>query len=1050
MRGRTYLVPSLATAYLGRVLDPSLFDVTTLAAAPDPARMQVRVAHTGAAPSLPGVTITSDRSGVAEGYLTADSAVDFGAALRTQWRADHGTGSGTLFARVTSIAAATVAAPVVTPAFPMKTLIIHAVDATGAPTDGFGLLMNVDDGMKYVGFLSIIGGEARVSVPVGAYAGGVLLTTMAPDGSLTSGIVAVDQFDVTSSGQTLTFDAAAASTEVSATLPRPTRFADVAANWERDDAAGSASIGMGSEVFAPDRLLVSPTARSAVGSQHYAATVTALQRMPEGPRPSAYAYNLAYPAKRIPSAQHYAPASADLAVVKTAYDTDQAGRMGGVGRWLSDPSIWWATLWGTMLPVSRTEYVHGPADGRWYEEMVANNVADDPGFVDGGPYTLAAGQRARHTWARGALGAGIPLISPLADYGFCYACRTPTEMQLGMAPVVDSQPDHYGSIFGSPDGTPVAHVTLSRNGTVLADDSDSLGELVTVPRAKGRYTMSLDVDRYWTGTTLSTRSHTEVSFTSGANNGPAAPASWYCDGCRVLPVLQARALYPVSSTGVVSAGAPVFEVQASRIQGGAASRIVSASLWLRPSGWGWAEFPLARDGSGRWRAPVDLPAYLAGSSVDVRVQASDAGGSTFDQIVSRAFVIGAPSASTASAASGSSTWSPSAASGPAPLAGPVAGVRSAASTFTPATVHRSCAAAAPGTVQCFSQWRSGAGAGARARVSGAAGNAVADPTDGYGPGDIAAAYGLTGGKAGQTVAIVDAYDNPNAEADLATYRAVWGLPACTTANGCFRKINQRGGTTPPEPDPGWGVEIALDVQAVSASCPTCKILLVEADSASLDDIGLAVNRAVKRGAKIVSNSYGTDEFTGLTDYASAYYTHPKVAQVVSSGDWGFTTAQFPAVLGNVIAVGGTSLSHNASGWSEQAWWGAGSGCSAWVAKPAWQHDKHCGMRTTADVSAVADPDTGVAIYDTYGLGPDNGWIVVGGTSLSAPLIAGMVGRAGNPAALASAKHIYNHRSGLTDVVGGSNGYCGNDYLCTGKKGYDGPTGLGTPRGLSAL
>jgi subtilase family serine protease len=288
------------------------------------------------------------------------------------------------------------------------------------------------------------------------------------------------------------------------------------------------------------------------------------------------------------------------------------------------------------------------------------------------------------------------------------------------------------------------------------------------------------------------------------------------------------------------------------------------------------------------------------------------------------------------------------------------------------------------------------------------------------------------------------------EADLGVYRKAWGLPSCTSATGCFRKVNQRGTARPPQADAGWGVEIALDVQAVSAACPRCRILLVEADSESLQDIGTAVNRAVAMGAKVVSNSYGAPEFGQTAALGRRYYTHPGVAIVASSGDDGFQPALFPAVWGSAIAVGGTTLSHTGAAWVEKAWRGAGSGCSAYIAKPAWQHDRHCGMRTTSDVSALADPATGLAVYDTFGLGAENGWVVVGGTSLGAPLVAGMIGAAGNASKLGTAKWIYDHRSGLKDVVGGSNGYCGNDYLCTGTKGYDGPTGLGSPRGLSAL
>ncbi|MGI8695061.1 MAG: S53 family peptidase, partial [Mycobacteriales bacterium] len=354
------------------------------------------------------------------------------------------------------------------------------------------------------------------------------------------------------------------------------------------------------------------------------------------------------------------------------------------------------------------------------------------------------------------------------------------------------------------------------------------------------------------------------------------------------------------------------------------------------------------------------------------------------------------------------------------------------------------------TAHCFAVFR---GVRAERRLSATVAPAAARTPAGYWPSDVRAAYKLpTSNGAGQTIAIVDAYDNPKVERDLGVYRARFGLPACTTANGCFRKVNQGGKVAPlPPGDPGWGLEMSLDVDAVSAACPKCHLLLVEGNSASLDDLGAAVDTAVRLGADAVSNSYGTDEFNGIAGYAH-YYRHPGVPILVSSGDYGFTAAQFPAVLSSAIAVGGTTLRHagNARGWTERAWSGAGSGCSAYIAKPSWQHDQHCLMRVTADVSAVADPNTGLAVYDTYGLGADNGWIVVGGTSASSPLLAGMYGLAGNGGRADNASGIYAHPGGVYDVVGGSNGFCGGDYLCTGVRGYDGPTGVGSPHGLGAL
>jgi subtilase family serine protease len=356
-----------------------------------------------------------------------------------------------------------------------------------------------------------------------------------------------------------------------------------------------------------------------------------------------------------------------------------------------------------------------------------------------------------------------------------------------------------------------------------------------------------------------------------------------------------------------------------------------------------------------------------------------------------------------------------------------------------------CGPSAPGVAQCF------------AVVSSSPARAAHGTTPaGYGPADLESAYRLPvthGG--GQTIAIVDATDDPTAESDLAVYRTMFGLPPCTSANRCFAKLNQQGRRGPyPAADPGWGIEISLDLDMVSAACPLCHIVLVESNTPFLQDLGIAENTAVARGVAAISNSYGLPEFNGMQTFAR-YYDHPGTTILVSSGDFGFGPANFPAVLSSVIAVGGTTLSTSANvrGWSETAWFGSASGCSAYIAKPSWQNDRHCFMRTVADVSADADPSPGLAVYDTSippgfdGLNP--GWIVVGGTSASSPFVAGVVGLAGNGSSITPG-FLYQHRHDFFDVVGGSNGFCGGDYLCNAVRGYDGPTGLGTPHGAAGL
>jgi subtilase family serine protease len=336
------------------------------------------------------------------------------------------------------------------------------------------------------------------------------------------------------------------------------------------------------------------------------------------------------------------------------------------------------------------------------------------------------------------------------------------------------------------------------------------------------------------------------------------------------------------------------------------------------------------------------------------------------------------------------------------------------------------------------------------------------------PGDLLDAYKLTEASAfrgtGETVAIVDAYDDPTAQADLGVYRRHWGLPPCTAPNGCFRKVNEAGQQRnyPPVDSTGdWEIEESLDVDMVSAICPNCKIILVEATTNSFDDLGASVDTAVALGADVVSNSYGGGEWNG--EQYNTDWTHPGVAITASSGDYGYFgdgyAAQWPATSQSVTAVGGTHLrrSGNSRGWAETAWGdgvsgdlGAGSGCSGEIAKPSWQSDTGCPRRTIADVAADADPDTGAAVYDSYPYrGTVYGWFVSGGTSQAAPIIAGVYALAGNTAAIDDASGLYAHHR-FFDVRSGSNGTCASTYLCTAVSGYDGPTGLGTPNGYQAF
>jgi len=331
---------------------------------------------------------------------------------------------------------------------------------------------------------------------------------------------------------------------------------------------------------------------------------------------------------------------------------------------------------------------------------------------------------------------------------------------------------------------------------------------------------------------------------------------------------------------------------------------------------------------------------------------------------------------------------------------------------------------------------------------------------GYGPADLSSAYKLPAVPAGAavpTVYVIDAYGYSAAESDLGQYRLQYGLPVCTIANGCFQILNQRGAAAPlpAQADSGWRQETALDLAMVSATCPLCHITLVQTDD-SADGLLVGVGAATSLGGKYVSMSWGGPESGNEAAYDNQYFSKTGVVFAAASGDGGYAAgASYPATSTNAVAVGGTSLvpDGSARGWSESAWntsptIGTGSGCSSDENRPQWQQiidPAVCAHRADNDISAVADPNTGVAVY--Y----NGGWGIYGGTSAAAPIIASMYALAGVPGANDHpAAYPYSQIAALNDVTAGSNGSCSAPSLCTAGPGWDGPTGFGTPLGVSAL
>jgi subtilase family serine protease len=340
---------------------------------------------------------------------------------------------------------------------------------------------------------------------------------------------------------------------------------------------------------------------------------------------------------------------------------------------------------------------------------------------------------------------------------------------------------------------------------------------------------------------------------------------------------------------------------------------------------------------------------------------------------------------------------------------------------------------------------------------------------GFGPAQIQAAYHLNPSLgAGQTVFIIDATAYKTAASDLATYRKAAGLPACTLASKCLQILNQDGKPKPlpTTPDLGWDGEQSLDLDAVSAACPKCKIVLIQTDTSSTLTNGVIA--AITLKAKIVSMSFGSPEGGS----ANPGLPTAGVVFVASAGDNGGGPnagggPSMPCAYAAVVCVGGTALTGSGTSWHEVVWndekidkcgtgftqpcGATGSACSTIVPRPAWQTGIGCSKRAAADVSAVASPLTPLAVYNSAVC---HGWCPIGGTSLSAPLIAGVFGLAGNASTRHAAMEIWKSHASLNDVTSGTNVYnpvtgpCSSSVAatCIAGRGYDGPTGWGTPKG----
>jgi hypothetical protein len=1020
-----YVVPQDAAGAIGAPLDLSLFDVTVLIAggyADESKPLDLAVTYqTGVAPrALPGMQVV-DSDTLRQ---PRDRAGAFGTALRSYARGVAAGQPDQLFDGIARLALAGAAAPPASqPTGKLYTLTIKAFDRTGRRANGdLVTVVSVDNPNSFLAGQTLFRGQLAYSVPAGTYSVASYLVTRHPDG--TTDFSLITEPDVAVSHDTVVVLDARMATRVDAHTPDPTTPVVAQLALQRNPVNGP-TFTTTFTTFDATPLYATPTRPVDAGQLYFHPSYRLSD--PAGGR---YIYDLDFPyAGVIPSDLDRTVNRDELATIDSSYHSPQPGRAEYDARIAVMP--WQADIAGIgtnlAAPLRRTEYVL-PAPGMLFLHAVVLDAQSLSGELDDVVRSYRPGQRSTEEWGRQPMAPGIQQ-QPLAGQS-CPACRSGDHLSLMLFPHVDS--DGHVEV---PDSSTTTNLEFYQDGKFIAQQPSGFATLPMSPDpASYRIVLDATRDAGWWPTTTHTR--TEWTFTSTERAADPLPPGWVCGGkgggggggrdaaakgdgdeCSFEPLLFLSYRPDAGIDDVVAAGQPAtVDVSVDHQRGSAPTSLAGVDAQVSfDDGATWAAVT-TRPTADKVTLTYPQPALDATTGfASLRITARDAAGSEVTQTVTRAYPLSAtPPAGSGTSGTGPATRRACSTSAVAPYAQCMAIVNTAASGL----------------------------------------DAAGDP-NGYGPSDVQSAYRLPPGRGeGRVVAIVDAYDNPNAEADLAVYRAHYGLPPCTTANGCFRKVNQRGQADPlPVPDPGWGLEIALDLDAVSAACPACGILLVEADSPSVLNLATSVNTAVALGATVVSNSYGSKgEFSG-EQYLEGFYQHRGVPILVASGDYGYgngalliNSVSYPAASQYVVAVGGTSLSatNDARGWAESVWAGATSGCSAYIHKPGWQKDLLCDKRTVADVAAVADPETGLAVYDSFG-GFD-GWQQVGGTSLATPIVASIYAMSDNPAKHRYASDLYAEADIFNDVIGGSNGECGGTYLCAGVPGYDGPTGLGTPNG----
>ncbi|MGH3470757.1 MAG: S53 family peptidase [Nocardioidaceae bacterium] len=983
-----YVVPRLPVREM-RKLSYSLFNVTKLSKLTRPngsVPLQVTFAKGVQPHALPGVRVDAEQAKVR--------------ASGTTTRATYTTGSqdlrrtlGKAWKNVTSVSLPD-SQPKLGPAYDLQTLTVAVNNPKGAPVRFTELwVQNVDDSRLFTFPLPVVNGSVKVAVPAGHYsimAGGFRWMAISPDLTV-------------SADTSVTLNAAQATVRPAEHVGTGKISVDAQTTLIRqDNRHGSFAWGIESNRFGWALPRVPATL-----PQGSFVTLTQATLADKGKgRKASDGFSMVYPrliftkdmVRGVPASLDYHHSPAAFAKLTSRFYANGPAQLSFYGAYGIAPGEFFLSIAGlpTEFPSQLTVWLQGNSHLRWlqfatgieqlhppfnYAEMDAPLTTYMPGVVT---HPL--------NFFRGPVGPGYE--TGINSAAGCLLCRRGDALH-GYLPLWSSSGSHLTGYMYNRD---MGSWSLSRGRRSLQHGADAIAPdpRQLLPSAPTAYRLSATVHPgSWRLSTSVTDTWRFVSQTSNA----------------AIPLLIPSYVPPTNLSGYVKQGRVHFRLNFENI-GPVSARVARASLQFSTNkGRVWQRARLTRVDKNSFRVTYINPARsMVKRFVSLRARGTDAAGRTVTETALNAYRLYQPKVRHSKVVS--------------KFPGKAAGARPA------------CSSRGISTYTCFAMIEA---SGRKALLTNG------DPA-GWGATDIRSAYGLTGlPSAPQKVAVVVAGNYPSAEADMNTYRRQYGLPPCTSASGCFKKINQDGQTSHyPYADQGWALEAALDLQMISTSCPNCQIVLAEANQPLDASLDKATDAAVAAGAKVTNHSYGIQEYNGVTRN-NRHYNRTGVTAVSATGDYGYGPASFPASSPDVVAVGGTVLHHadNARGWSERAWQFAASGCSGYFAKPSWQTDPSCHMRSFADLSAVAD---GVAVFDSFGIGGQKGWFLVGGTSVSSPLVAGMIAAAGAGGMKPGA--LYGRAADFHDIIRGTNGFCQQSYICTAKAGYDGPTGWGSPRGLT--